>query len=183
MIAWEGYLQPQWVKPFEKASRLHDPREVRRLVRRDGDADALGRRRPVRHGLGLRRRQPAPDLRQGRAGGRPIEGAGLQELRQGLPVAAEQHGRREALRHLAAVGPEHAALQHEAREARPHVVVGHLQHEVQGQGHRPGQPDPDRRRRAVSDEDAAVTRDQGSRTSSPRASSTPRSTCSSSRSR
>ena len=38
-----------------------------RLVRRDGDADALGRREPVRHGLGLRRRVAAPDLRQGRA--------------------------------------------------------------------------------------------------------------------
>ena len=29
MIAWEGYTQPQWVKPFEKQTRLHRPREVR----------------------------------------------------------------------------------------------------------------------------------------------------------
>ena len=29
MIAWEGYLQPQWVTPFEKQSGLHDPCEVR----------------------------------------------------------------------------------------------------------------------------------------------------------
>ncbi len=34
--------------------------------------------------------------------------------------------------------------------------------EVQGQDHRSGQPDPDRRRGAVPDEDAAVARDQGS---------------------
>ena len=23
LIAWEGYAQPQWVKPFETADRLH----------------------------------------------------------------------------------------------------------------------------------------------------------------
>ena len=57
-------------------------REVRRLVGRDGHADALGRRRPVRHGLGLRRREPAPDLRQGRPGGRPVEDPRLQELQR-----------------------------------------------------------------------------------------------------
>ena len=33
MIAWEGYTQPQWVKPFEKSDGLHRPREVRWLRR------------------------------------------------------------------------------------------------------------------------------------------------------
>ena len=70
---------------------------------------------------------PAPDLRQGRPGGRPVEDPRLQELRQGVPVAAEQHGRRQALRHLAAVGAEHAALQHEEGEARADVVGRDLQ--------------------------------------------------------
>ena len=117
-----GLPQPQWVKPFEKADRLPGPREVRRLLGRDGHAHALGRRQPVRHGLGLRRREPPADLRQATCSRRPSNGPRLQELRQGVPVAAEQHRERHALRHLAAVGPEHAALQHEAREAGADVA-------------------------------------------------------------
>ena len=54
MIAWEGYLDAKWVKPFVSADRLQGERQVRRLVGRDGHADALGRRRPVRHGLRVR---------------------------------------------------------------------------------------------------------------------------------
>ena len=42
----------------------------------------------------------------------------LQELRQGVPVAAQQHSQRQALRDLAAVGPEHAALQHQEGRCR-----------------------------------------------------------------
>ena len=66
MVAWEGYAQDQWVKPFQKADRLHRAAQVRRLVGRDGDAHAPGRRGPVRPRLRVRRREPAPDLRQGR---------------------------------------------------------------------------------------------------------------------
>ena len=53
MIAWEGYTQPQWVKPFTAAVGMHGAREVRGLLRRDGHADAFRRRQPVRHGLGF----------------------------------------------------------------------------------------------------------------------------------
>src|SRR4051794_18929379 len=134
--------------------------EIRRLVGRDGDPDETGRR-PVRHGLGVRRRILAPDLRQGRSAGRRLEGRRLQELQQGVPKPAEQHDRRQALRRVAAVGAEHAALQHEEGQARTDLLVGDLQREVQGQGHRPGQPDPDRRRGAVPDEDEAVAAHQG----------------------
>ena len=89
-----GGLHPGAVgEAVREAVRLHGAREVRGLLRRDGDADALRRRRPVRHGLGLRRREPAPDLRPRRAGGRSVEDPRLQELRQDVPVAAEQHGR------------------------------------------------------------------------------------------
>ena len=94
MIAWEGYTQPQWVKPFEKQTGCTIHAKYARLLRRDGDADAHRWRRPVRHGLRVRRREPAPDLRQGRPAGRRLEDPRLQELRQGVPVAAEQHGRR-----------------------------------------------------------------------------------------
>ena len=50
-----------------EGDRLPGAREVRGLLGRDGDAHASGRRLPVRHGVGVRRREPAPDLRQGRA--------------------------------------------------------------------------------------------------------------------
>ena len=69
LVAWEGYTQPQWVKPFKKADRLQGEREVRRLLGRDGHAHAEGGGGAVRHGLGLRRREPAADLRQGRPAG------------------------------------------------------------------------------------------------------------------
>ncbi len=56
MIAWEGYLQPQWVKPFEKqtgckvnAKYAGSSDEMVTLMRSGGGE-------PVRHGLGLRRR-------------------------------------------------------------------------------------------------------------------------------
>ena len=39
LIAWEGYAQPEWVKPFEQADRLHGQRKVRRVLQRDGLAD------------------------------------------------------------------------------------------------------------------------------------------------
>ena len=86
---------------------------------------------------------------------------GLEELHPAAEVAAAQHGRRQALRRLAAVGPEHAALQHEKVTRRADELGGDLRPEVQGQGHGPGQPDPDRRRGAVPVEDAAEPRDQG----------------------
>ena len=94
------------------ADRLPGARQVRRLLRRDGHADAPGRRQPVRHGLRLRRRQPAADPRRRRAAGQRRPHPGLEELHPAAEVAAAQHGRRQALRRLAAVGAEHAALQH-----------------------------------------------------------------------
>ena len=51
-------------------------------------------------------------------------------------VAPGQHSRREALRRLGAVGPEHAALQHEEGQAGADGLGVDLQPEVQGRGHR-----------------------------------------------
>ena len=122
MIAWEGYTQAQWVKPFEKqtgctvhAKYAGSSDEMVTLMRSGGGSqyDMVSASGDA---------SPAPDLRQGRADRRSVEDPRLQELRQGVPVAAEQHGRRQALRHLAAVGPEHAALQHEEGDARADVV-------------------------------------------------------------
>ncbi len=32
LVAWEGYAQPEWVKPFEKQTRLRGARQVRGLL-------------------------------------------------------------------------------------------------------------------------------------------------------
>ena len=32
LVAWEGYAQPEWVKPFEAADRVRCACEVRRLL-------------------------------------------------------------------------------------------------------------------------------------------------------
>ena len=123
MIAWEGYTQPQWVKPFEKstgckvnAKYAGSSDEMVTLMRSGGggqydmvsaSGDASLR---LIYGKDVQAVDPSQDPR-------------LQELREDVPVAAEQHGRRQALRHLAPVGPEHAALQHAEGEAGADVVV------------------------------------------------------------
>ena len=61
-----GLPRPEVGEAVREADRLQGAGQVRRLVGRDGDADALRRRRPVRHGLRVRRREPAPDLRRRR---------------------------------------------------------------------------------------------------------------------
>ena len=183
MVAWEGYLQPQWVKPFEKQSgcTIHpkyagSSDEMVTLMRSGGG---------TQYDLVSASGDASLRLIYGKdvQAGRRLQDPGLQELQQGVPVTAEQHGRRQALRHLAAMGAEHPALQHAEGEARAHVVVCDLRPEVQGQDHGARQPDPDRRRRAVPDEDAAVARHQGSIRAELDASSTRRSICSRSRSR
>ena len=123
MIAWEGYPQPQWVKPFTKQTgcTVHpkyagSSDEMVTLMRSGGggqydlvsaSGDASLR---LIYGKDV---QPVDT----------VEDPRLQELRQGVPVAAEQHGRRQALRHLAAVGAEHAPVQHEEGEPGADVVV------------------------------------------------------------
>ena len=127
MIAWEGYTQTPVGEAVREADRLQGQREVRRLLGRDGHADALG-------GGGQYDMVSA----SGDASLRLIYGGDVAAGRtsklipdyknfiQGVPVAAEQHGRRQALRHLAAVGPEHAALQHEEGEAGADELVRDL---------------------------------------------------------
>ena len=69
-----GYLDKSWVAPFEKQTGCKVPAKYAGSSERDGQPDALGRRGPVRHGLGLRRREPPADLcRRGRRGGRQAD--------------------------------------------------------------------------------------------------------------
>ena len=162
MIAWEGYLEPQLGEAVREAERLHCPAEVR-----DGSSDEMVTL--MRSGGGTQYDMVSAS---GDASLRLIYGKDVQavdvskipnfkKLQPGVPVAAEQHRRRQALRHLVAVGPEPPPLQHAEGEARADVVELDLLAEVQGQGHGSRQPDPDRGRRAVPDEDEAGARDQG----------------------
>ena len=47
IIAWEGYTQPEWVKPFENTTGCTGQRQVRRILQRDGVAHGQRRRPPV----------------------------------------------------------------------------------------------------------------------------------------
>ena len=53
LIAWLGYAQPQWVKPFEKATGCQVNAEVRRHVERHGLAHGQRRGRTVRPRFGV----------------------------------------------------------------------------------------------------------------------------------
>ena len=162
MIAWEGYTQPQWVKPFEKQHGLQvhakyagSSDEMVTLMRSGGGGqyDMVSASGDASLRLIYGGDVQAVD---------PCKIPDFKNFGDGVQVAAEQHGQRQALRHLAPVGPEHAALQHEEGEAGADVVGVDLQPEVQGPGHGPGQPDPDRRRGALPDEDQAGARDHRS---------------------
>ena len=113
--------RPQLREGVRGEDRLQDPAEGRRVVQPDGRPDAhrrRRRRRPVRPRLGLRRRQPPADLRRRRPGGEREPDPGLEELPPGVQVPAAQHRQGCALRRLAAVGAEHAPLQHEEDHPR-----------------------------------------------------------------
>ena len=165
LVAWEGYTQPQWVKPFEKATGCKVHAKYARLVERDGHPDARGRRQPVRHGLGLGRRVAAPDQGRRRSAGQRQPDPKLEGLRAAAQVATAQHGRRQALRRVAPVGPEHAALEHQGHHDPADELELALRPGVQGQGHGSGQPDPDRRRGALPVEEGARASASRTRTS------------------
>ena len=162
LIAWEGYTQAQWVKPFEKQTGCKVQREVRRLLGRDGDADALRRRRPVRHGLGLRRRLLrliyGKDVQ-------PVDPSRIPDFKNFIGAFKSPPNNTVDGKHYGISlqwGPNTLLYNTKLVKPAPTSWARDLQPEVQGQGHRPGQPDPDRRRGALPDEDEAVARDQGS---------------------
>ena len=85
LVAWEGYTDKSWVAPFEKQTGCKVSGEVRRQLGRDGQPDAVRRRRPVRHGLGIGRREPAAHLRRRRRRDEREPRARL----EGLPVGVK----------------------------------------------------------------------------------------------
>ena len=116
MIAWEGYTQPQWVKPFQKQTGC------KVNAKYAGSSDEMVTL--MRSGGGSQYDMVSAS---GDASLRLIYGKDVQPVDVELipdyknfvqaPVAAAQHGRRQALRDLAPVGAEHAALQHEEGDA------------------------------------------------------------------
>ncbi len=118
LVAWEGYAQPEWVKPFEKqtgcvvhAKYAGSSDEMVTLMRQGGgnqydmvSASGDASLRLIRGG------DVAADERRA--------GARMEELHPAAAVAAAQHGQRRALRHLAAVGPEHRCSTTRSRSSR-----------------------------------------------------------------
>ena len=51
LIAWEGYTDTSWVKPFTAATGCKVNATVRGVLRRDGHPHGGGRWRPVGHGF------------------------------------------------------------------------------------------------------------------------------------
>ena len=149
LIAWEGYLDPKWVKPFEQqtgcqvnAKYASSSDEMVALMKNGGGGQ-----------YDMVSSSGDADLRILYAGdAHPVNVnliPSLEGLLPRLPVAGLQHDQRRALRRLAAVGPERADVQHQGLPDGADVVERHLRPEVQGPGDGAGQPDPDRRRGAV----------------------------------
>ena len=145
LIAWEGYAQPQWVKPFEKQTgcQVHakyagSSGEMVSLmanggggqydmVSASGDADLRliygGDVKPVNVKL-------VPGL------------AAVPSVPQGTGL---QHDRRGPLRDESPVRPQRPAVLHQDVPDRSHQLERDLRRQVQGSDHRAEQPDPDRR--------------------------------------
>ena len=149
LIAWEGYAQPEWVKPFEQQTgcQVHTTYAGSSsemvslmanggggqydLVSASGDADLRliygGDVKPVNIKL-------IPAWKQ---------------FRSFLQKPGVQHDQRRALRGLAAVRAERPAVLDQGLPQGPDLVVGDLLKQVRRPDHHPEQPDPDRRRGAV----------------------------------
>ena len=149
LIAWEGYAQPEWVKPFENSTGC----QVNvKYAGTSSDMVSL-----MANGGGgqydLVSASGDADLRLIYGGDvRPVNISADPVLEAVLPVpavAVVQHDRRQALRRFVRVRAERPALLDEDVQDAADVLVGDLQQEVHGPDHDPGQPDPDRRRGAV----------------------------------
>ena len=104
MIAWEGYTQPQWVNPFQKqtgcqvtAKYAGSSDEMVALMSQGGDSqyDLVSASGDASLRLIYSKLVQPVNVEP-----RPV----VEGLLSGLQVAAEQHGRRRPLRHLAPVG-------------------------------------------------------------------------------
>ena len=162
MIAWEGYTQPQWVKPFEKstgckvnAKYAGSSDEMVTLMRSGGggqydmvsaSGDASLR---LIYGKDVQAVDPSkiPDFKNFNKAFQSPPNNTVDGKHYGISL---QWGPNTLLYNTQKVKPA------------PTLVGVDLQPEVQGQDHGAGQPDPDRGRGALPDEDEAGARDHRS---------------------
>ena len=156
LIAWEGYLQPEWVKPFEQqtgcqvnAKYAGSSDEMVALMKNGGGGQ-----------YDMVSSSGDADLRILYAGdAQPVNINLIPSWKDFFPAFQSP-----AFNTINGVhygvslqwGPNVADVQHQGLPDRPDVVERHLQPEVQGPGHRSRQPDPDRGRRPVPEERQAV---------------------------
>ena len=158
LIAWQGYTEPNVVKPFEAQTgcQVHvtygqTSDDMVRLMR-TGNFDGVSA-----SGDATNRLIAAGDVK-------PVDVQKLipdfKDISPGAPVAAAQHGRRPALRRLVRVGRRRADVQQEGRHHSARQLGRHLRrHELLRQGRRLRQPDLHRRRRRVPEVGAARPQD------------------------
>ena len=126
LIAWEGYAQPEWVKPFEKATGCQvnakyagSSSEMVSLMANGGGGQ-----------YDLVSASGDADLRLIYGGDvKPVNIEADPVVEAASPLLAEprfQHDQRRSLRGLAAVRPERPALLDEGLSEGPDVLVGDL---------------------------------------------------------
>ena len=149
LIAWEGYTQAQWVKPFEQqtgcqvnAKYAGSSSEMVSLMANGGGGQ-----------YDLVSASGDADLRLIYGGDvKPVNISLIPAWKQFRPFLAEpglQHDQRRSLRRLAPIRTERPPLLDEGLSQGTDVVVRHLLEEVRGQDHDPEQPDPDSRCRPL----------------------------------
>ena len=158
LIAWQGYTEPNVVKPFEAQTgcQVHvtygqTSDDMVRLMR-TGNFDGVSA-----SGDATNRLIAAGDVK-------PVDVQKLipdfKDISPGAPVAAAQHGGRPALRRLLRVGRRRADVQQEGRHHSARQLGRHLRrHELLRQGRRLRQPDLHRRRGRVPEVGAARPQD------------------------
>ena len=165
MIAWEGYTQPQWVKPFEKQTGCQVNAKY------GGSSDEMVTL--MRQGGGSQY-----DLvsASGDASLRLIRGGDVQPVNVNLipgykdfipQLKSPPHNTVDGKHYGVSLqwGPNTLLYNTTEGQAGAHELGGDLRPEVQGRGHGPRQPDPDRRRRAVPVQEAARASASRTRTS------------------
>ena len=162
LIAWEGYTQPQWVKPFTKATgckvqaKYGGSSDEMVTLMRTGQYDAVSASGDASLRLIL-----GKDVR-------PIDPKLMPDFKNFIPaLKSPAHNTVKGVHYGISLqwGPN--TLMYNTKKVKPKPTSWGcaLQLEVQGQDHRPGQPDPDRGRSALSLEDEAVRSGSRTRTS------------------
>ena len=158
LIAWEGYTQPEWVKPFEQQTgcQVH--------AKYAGSSDEMVTL--MRQGGGSQYDMVSAS---GDASLRLIRGGDVQPVNVNLipdwknfipQLQSPPHNTVDGKHYGISLqwGPNMLLYNTQKVTPAPDELGGDLRPEVQGPGHGAGQPDPDRGRRALPVEDAAGPR-------------------------